>query len=179
MRIVFIDMHCINFVVNTFPQIKSGTKIKTFKHKFLVDYALSNGIEVCNYISQTEKTISRRDIKNLVLSERNLLLKEHNIVINYSYGDSNKIRPIFDINELQKEDFIIGYFYKKSHRDIIKTLPGHRVMFGNHFISINEPVDLDELGIEAFINEIDLSDNKFVNKYIKIKNDKHIVCPLL
>ena len=57
MRIVFIDLHCINFLVRPYIQIKSKNKVATYKHKFIIDYAMKEGIEVCNYITGKETTI--------------------------------------------------------------------------------------------------------------------------
>lgn len=181
MRIVFIDMHCVNFLTNVYSQIKSGMKVKTYKHRFIVDYALSNGIEVCSYITGKDTTspLNRRIfryINNININKR-LSLREHEVVIRKSYGNNAQIKAILDPSEIRDSDIVVGFFHKEIQRQIVPTLPGHRIMFGNHFIDINKPTDLAELGLEAFVNEIDLSDNLFANKYLNIRNVRQLVCP--
>lgn len=179
MRLVFIDMHCINFLTNVYSQIKSGMKIKTYKHKFIVEYALKNKIEILNYVSGLDTTNPWvRRMKKFSDSIK-LSVKESEFVITHNYGNNVGIHVITDPSIIRKDDIVIGYFYKKLQREIISGLNGYRVMMGNHFVSINSPSNLKKEGIDAFVNEIDLSDNHFVNKYLNTQDVKLITCPYI
>lgn len=179
MRIIFIDMHCINFLVRTFKQIRQNNKIATYKHKFILDYAMANNIQICNFISgkDTELPNKLRWLFKLN-SKRKISLWEHNYVMRKSFNQKLDILAITSPEDIKADDIVIGYFYKETQLETIKGLPGHKMIMGNHFVATNHPVDLDSLGIEGFINEIDLSDNAFVNKYINFSG-KHIVCPYI
>lgn len=181
MRIIFIDMHCVNFLTKTFRQIRMKSKTVPYKHKFLVDYALDHGIEICNYITgrdydiwglgRLKKTWGGFD------KSRSIALWEHNYVIRDSYGDKRRIRAIRNKDEIRRDDIIIGYLCKGYHLEILSELRGYKVLMGNHFISINQPVDLSEYHIHAFVNEIFLKENAFVKTYIQSPGVEHIVCP--
>lgn len=179
MRLVFIDLHCINFLLRPYDQIKANNKIATYKHKFILDYAFEHKIPVCNYISGKESTVPYKGAY-LVKHDKSkrLASAESKYVTRNSFEKPLNIILITDKNEIRADDIVIGYFYKESQRDLIKELPGHKVLMGNHFVSIDKPFDLDELNIEGFVNEIDLSDNKFINRYIKFSG-KYITCPYI
>lgn len=179
MRIVFIDMHCINFLVRTYKQIKQKNKIVTYKHKFILDYALANDIPVCSFITGKDTEISNK-LRRILKHDKSKRISvwEHSYVMRKSFSDKLNVLPIVNPADIKADDIVIGYFYKSSQLETIKSLTGHKMIMGNHFVSTNKPVDLDSLGIEGFINEIDLSDNTFVNKYIKYSG-KYIVCPYM
>ncbi len=177
MRLIFIDMHCINFLVRPYKQIKGKNQVATYKHKFILDYAFENNIPVCNYISGQDSEIPHKII-NLIKRNKSkkISLWEHNYVMQNSFPEKLNVIPLLKSEEIKSDDLVIGYIYKNIQHNIIKDLPGHKILMGNHFVAINNPINLDALGIEGFVNEIDLSDNKFVNEYIKYSG-KYIVCP--
>lgn len=190
MRLVFIDMHCINFLTNTYSQIKDGMKVKTYKHKFLIDYAINNQIHLANFISFNVSTNRSFRLKVLKLIFKNKLVnlfnnyisgiyyKEAKFVLDNSYGIKNGIEIITSHSDIKENDIIIGYLFDRNQLDVIKKIKnGHKVLMGNHFIAINQPYDLKENKIDAFVNEIDLSDNSFANKYLNSNGVKNIVCP--
>ena len=191
MRLVFIDMHCINFLTNTLFQIKGGTKVKTFKHKFLIDYALKNGIKIANYVTGTDTTninIMRlnaiaRKLGISFLMNRYILkrcVKEAQYVISHNYGTEADIATITNLNEIQPDDIIIGYLLEAKQRATLKSISHkHKVMMGNHFIAIDEAYNFHDAGIQALVNEIDVSDNLFVNKYLNTSGIKNIICPYI
>lgn len=182
MRIVFIDLHCINFLVRPYIQIKSKNKVATYKHKFIIDYAMKEGIEVCNYITGKETTIPSIARVSRILKydkEKKIARWEANYVMKHCFAPASNIKIITKKEDIRSDDIVIGYFYKKYQRDIIAGLNAQKIMMGNHFVEINEPVDLEKIGIKGFVNEIDLSDNPFVNAYIKIRPEKNIVCPYI
>ena len=51
------------------------------------------------------------------------------------------------------------------------------MVFGNHFVSISKPLDLNEAKVNAFVNEIDLTNNLFVKNYIKSDGCDSITLP--
>lgn len=179
MRLVFIDMHCINFLVRPYKQIKGKNQIATYKHKFILDYAFDHDIPVCNYISGQDSEMPHKIIE-LIKHDKNkkISLWEHNYVMSNSFTEKLNVKPILNPKEIRPDDLVIGYIYRNIQCAVIKDLPGHKIIMGNHFVAINNPIDLDTLGIEGFVNEIDLSDNKFVNEYIKYSG-KYIVCPYI
>lgn len=179
MRLVFIDLHLTNFLVRTYKQIKDGNKIATYKHKFILDYAINNNIEVCCYLSM-EKSCRRGFglYKNTPLVKM-IVLNEFEYVMQNSYEEKLPIKPITDKNEIIETDLVIGYLYDNRQLEIMRELNGIKVLMGNHFVAINQPINLDDYGIKAFVNEIDLSDNEFVNRYIYGKGIKHITAPYI
>lgn len=190
MRLVYIDMHCINFLTNTYSQIKGGTKVKTYKHRFIIDYALKNGIDVMNFVTgddSTKRGMGRiRKIVNLLgnslLHKRYIMacLKESKYVLDESYGKDSGIQMITDISQITQDDIVISYIFHEKQREVITRITkGHKVMMGNHFVALNEPYDLHEANIQAFVNEIDLSDNTFVKKYLNCEGIKNITCPYI
>lgn len=179
MRIVFIDLQCTNFLVRTYRQIKDGNKIATYKHKFIVDYATKNNIEICNYITMNKS--GRRGFKyykNLPIG-KNMVLSEFKYVMENSYEKVPPIVLITNKNEIREDDLVVGYLYDRSQLEVLKELKGIKVLMGNHFVAINEPINLNEYGVRAFVNEINLKNNNFVNKYIYGHNIAYLTAPYI
>ena len=176
MRIVFIDIHEINFLVRPYRQIKDGNQIATYKHKFVLDYAIKNGIELCSYLSMNKLNEEGSKALKWIVSRK--ILKKFNYVLRNSYAEPINIKPIINKNEIKDSDILIGYLYN-NQLEIMRELKGIKVLMGNHFVAINQPINLDDYGIKAFVNEIDLSDNEFVNRYIYGKGIKHITVPYI
>lgn len=179
MRIVFIDLQCINFLVRTYRQIKDGNKIATYKHKFIIDYAIKNNIEICNYITMNKS--SRKGFKyykKLPIGKK-MVLSEFKYVIENSYEEMLPIVLIMDKNEIREDDLVVGYLYDRSQLAVLKELGGIKILMGNHFVAINEPINLDDYGVRAFVNEINLKNNSFVNKYIHGHNIAYLTAPYI
>ena len=64
--------------------------------------------------------------------------------------------------DIKKDDIIVGYLVFPDTMSVIMKANCYKVVFGNHFVSINNQIDLGKIGVNAFVNEIDLSNNKFV-----------------
>lgn len=180
MRLVFIDLHLTNFLVRTYSQIKSGNMVKTYKHKFILDYAKANGIEVCNYISFKECSIrGARLVADVDAVYKRLVKYEATFVYNKSFAEQLTVKTITNKNYIKKTDIVIAYLYRPVQLEILKQLGGIHVLMGNHFVSINEPLNLAEYDIKAFVNEINLSENAFVRKFIYKGNAIDIICPYI
>ena len=179
MRIVFIDMHCNVLLTRPYSQIRKGTNSlpPLFKHKFILDYAHNNNIELYNFLSGEDSTLrGYRHFKKYDKYKR-IAHWEHNYVMKHSFSSELRIQAITDPQYIRDDDIVIGYIERPHHLNVMSHLNGHHVLMGNHFISINHPIDLKQSKIEAFINEIDLSKNAFVNKYFNLEGVKQIVCP--
>lgn len=181
MRIVYIDLHCVNFLLRPFAAIYNNNKIATYKHKFLIDYALANNIEICNYITGQNTSLCGifkfyKYFCKLIKSKKSNIF-ESNLVIKKNFGNSHKIKMLTDATEIRKDDIVVCYLYSHYQLDVIKTLPGKKICFLNHFISVNEKMDFDYYGIDAIVNEVDLSENEFFLKNFKYDNAKIIICP--
>ena len=188
MRIVFIDMHCINFLTNTYGQIVGGTKVKTYKHRFIIDYALKNKIKVANLVTgmdSTKKGITRKNkIANKLgfpnMDQTGACVEECQYVLDESYGKDSGIEIITDFEKIREDDIVFAYLFNDKQRMYLdKIKKGHKVVMGNHFVALNEPYDLHKTNVEAFVNEIDLSDNEFVRKHLKSDGIKNITCPYI
>ena len=178
MRLVFIDMHRINFLTKTYSMLKLDDKIPKAKHRFLLDYAMEQGIEICDFV--TGLGVSIRVWKRIAKWDRNKILScyEAKYVFGKNFPETD-VKILKKAEEIQDDDIVIGYFFDPITMNIFKTLPGHKVLMSNHFVAINAPVDLTEMGIEAFVSEIDLENNEFVNRYIKHDGIKMITCPYI
>lgn len=190
MRVIFVDMHCVNFLTNTLNQIRGGTRVKTFKHRFLVDYALNHRIEVATIVTGTDTTdplltrecnlAKKLGLEFLNAHIKKRCVKEAEFVIKECYGENAAINILSDYSDIRPDDIILGYIFKDQQRQALKMIKvGHKVMMGNHFVALNEGYDLHNANIEAFVNEIDLDENVFVNKYINTSGIKNIVCPYI
>lgn len=176
MRIVIVDMHRINFLVRTYSMLKVDDKIVKAKHRFLIDYALKEGIPICNYVTGRGYEIRGAKYLSKVFGKKTIAKYEAKYVLKKNFPSTN-INIIGKTEEIKSDDIVIGYFFDELTRNIIAELPGHKVLMSNHFVAINESMDLTKWGVEAFVSEINLDNNDFVNRYIKHDNIKMITCP--
>lgn len=167
MRIIFINLHKINFLLNTYDQIQSGWAVKTYKHKFFLDYLIKQEIEVINFIS-SDKEIGKE------INEANYVYRENG----YTKG---VIKNIFKnkINEIKSTDILIVYFHYFQGYIISKKINCKKILFGNHFIRVKKGqyFNLKKDGFLAFINEVDVRENKFVKKFFNIEDIYVITFP--
>lgn len=173
MRIIFIDLHCDEFLVRHLGRIMGKNKVKCFKHQFILRYFLDNGYEVRNLITDKGTTAGFPYRKFTNMSSKCKLLES------YFVEKKNKLPIIksIDEGEIKPTDIVVGYLVKSYQLPIFAKIRCYKMIFGNHFISISQPLDLEELGINAFVNEIDLTNNNFVNLYIKNKKCDSIILP--
>ena len=154
-------------------RIMANNQIKSFKHQFVLRYFLNNDYEVRNLITDKGTsagfpyrkftTHSRwcRTLESIFVEKKN----------NLPY-----IKPI-TLDAILPTDVVIGFLVKPYQIPIMSSLNCFKIVFGNHFISIAKPLDLDKTGVHAFVNEIDLSNNAFVNRYINNKHCDNITLP--
>ena len=176
MRFLIVDMHRINFLVRTYSMLKVDDRIVKAKHRFLIDYALKEGIPICDYITRKGCSIRGARYLSKVFGWKALVQYETKYVLRKNYPNIN-IDIIDKAEEIKDDDIVIGYFFDELTRSVFAELPGHKVLMSNHFVAINDPVDLTKWGVEAFVSEINLDNNEFVNRYIKHDNVKMITCP--
>lgn len=164
-RFVFINLQETNFLVTTYYSIKNGWKVKTFKHRFLLDYLIQNGYEIINYIVPGEAPIE--DVK-----------KECEIVYDAN-GLTNLVTNIFDDKQIKKTDILIVYFHYYDQYLAGQKVDCFKVCMGNHFIRVDGQHDLAKDGYDVFVNEVDLSENEFVNYYFNVSGVENVLCPYI
>ena len=177
MRLVFIDIHTNFFLIRNFKMIIYGSKVVTYKHKFILDYAFNNNIEICSLITGLKSTmpiyqriVPKDKYKIGAKFEMNYVLKKNALEKNIK---------IIDVCDIRKDDIVVAYLYQAYQLDLIKKFDCIKVLMGNHFVSINNPINLSEIGVNAFVNEIDLGQNDFVRKFINTIGVKAIACPYI
>ena len=167
MRIVFINLHHNNFLLNNYYQIVSNYKIKTYKHKYLLDYFISQNIEILNYIisNNTDELEDEKKKAEYVFS--------NNCIAN------DTITNVFDKEEIKKTDVCLVYFHNFKEYIVSKNFDCYKVLMSNHFIRVKKGqyFNLKEDGFSAFVCETDLSRNAFVNTYFNLEGIKLILCP--
>lgn len=166
MRLLFLDLHNNNFLVNTFSQIKAGIKIKTFKHGFLLDYFIKQGIEVCDLVTGTDFE-KEKELAEYVFGENKI--------------EPGSIRFLSRFDAVDERDVCIVYFHNFHEFTFARKLECKKVLMGNHFVRIKSGqfFDLFEEGYNAFVNETDVSDNPFVKEYFNTKDVKLVICPYI
>lgn len=173
MRIIIIDLHCNDFFVRQMERIMANNKVKSFKHQFVLRYFLKNNYGVYNLITE-RGTTAHFPLGRLTRNSRFCKKLES------FYVERKNNLPIIktiSVKDIKPSDIVIAFLVKPYQIPLIDTLNCYKMVFGNHFISIAKPVDLDEADINAFVNEIDLSNNEFVNRYINNKKCDNITLP--
>lgn len=172
-RIIFINIASTNFLVQTYGDIKIGRKVKTYKHRFLLKYLIENGYEVLNLV--TGKSESSNFIKRFVRNSK----KYNQYVSNFVMRRNSlcTIPVLTNYSDIRKNDIVIAFLGLSDQIDVLSHIDCYKLVFGNHFIKINEKIDFRKYKINAFVNEIDLSNNKFVNKYFGVECVDPIIVP--
>lgn len=173
MRVVFIDLHCNDFLVRHLGRIMADNQVKSFKHQYLLRYFIERGYDIRNLI--TEQGTKALFPIGYFTTRSNFLRKLESFFVERK-NNLPRIKTI-KTQDVLDTDILIAFLVYPNQISIIGGLNGYKVVFGNHFISINNPVDLNESGINAFVNEVNLSKNGFVQKYINISNCDNIILP--
>lgn len=172
-RIIFINIASTNFLVHTYSDIKIGRKVKTYKHRFLLKYLLESGYEVFNLV--TERSTSPNIIKRVIKNSK----KYNQYVSNFVMGRNGlcAIPILTNYSDIRKNDILIAFLEQSDQINALSHVDCYKLVFGNHFIKINEKIDLGKYRVNAFVNEIDLSNNNFVNKYLGVELIDPIIVP--
>ena len=173
MRIVIIDLHCNDFFVRHMGRIMSNNQVKSFKHQFLLRYFLEKGYEVRNLITKTGTTAHFPYHK---LTKRSRYCRK----MESCYVEKKNGLPYIKTiaaSEINKTDVVIGFLVYPNQIKVMENWDCYKMIFGNHFISISKPIDLDNANVNAFVNEIDLSNNEFVKHYIQSQRCQNITLP--
>lgn len=140
MRIVFINLHCNDFLVRTCA--KNLRRVKSFpKHKFILEYLCNHGYEVANYIDERGSSFCRY---HLVAEHRMLYRyfshqreKECQKVWKINGLDSRKIQILTKPEQLREGDIIICYLHFPA--SIAMNLQGYpQIVALLHFYGISE-----------------------------------------
>lgn len=171
-RIIYINAHDNEFLMRNLIRIMTNNKVKSFKHQFIIDYLLTKGYTVYNLL-----------IRQKNMFERTLPMKSYIVRCFDSWYvervNKRKHMPILTLKDIRPTDIVIGYLVYPYQLEVLKHCNCYKVLFGNHFISISEPVSLKESGVHLFANEIDLTTNDFVKKYMDVKGVKPLLVPYI
>lgn len=172
-RIIFIDLQNNGFLLRNVDSIKHFNKLKTYKHKYLLEFANKNHLKIFNYIPATASTGIKGNIfdSNFV---KTLLCKY--VLI------KNKLNPfgikvIHNIEFIENDDIVIAYYYNVEQMKHVKFFDCVKVVMGQHFIALSSSPNLAEQNIDYFVNEIQLSNNQFINKYFNLDGVQSIIMP--
>lgn len=172
-RIIFIDIHCNDFFVRHSGRIIGKNHVKSFKHQFLLNYFYENGYEVCNYITRNGTRIRGR----FRMFTKNRIGRYLESIFVEKVNHLPHFKVLTNKHKITPNDIVIGYLVFDYQIDILNELVCYKVLFGNHFISTNNSLDLKNLGINAFVNEIDLSNNEFVTTYFNLNGVDNLIVP--
>ena len=165
MRVIFINLHDTNFLVKPFWSLILRHKVRTFKHKFLLDYAVQHNIKVFDYVLCSRCTTKFQRIRNFFKA---LFVIRFN---GYKHGQ-------IDITEhINADDCIIAYSHYDEQLDIFPLIQATKVVMGNHFIRIGKNTNLSQLGVSYYANEIDVTKNAFVQKHYDLSDVHPILMP--
>ena len=172
-RIIFIDIHCNDFFVRHYGRIIGKNHVKSFKHQFLLDYFHKNGYEVCNYITR----YGTRNTGRFRIFAKSRIGRYLESIFVEKVNHLPHFKVLTNKQKITPNDIVIGYLVFDYQIDVLKKLVCYKVLFGNHFISVNNPLSLEKLGINAFVNEIDLSNNEFVRAYFNLNGVDNLIVP--
>ncbi len=173
-RIIFIDLHCNDFYVRHIGRIIGRNHIKSYKHQFLLKYFHDNGYEVYNYITEEGSRLLSSRLRAFIKHRSYRYLE--NLFVQKVNGLPH-IKVLTDKKKIRPDDIVVAYLVYGYQIDILNKCNCYKVLFGNHFISINSPLDLKKAGINAFVNEVDLSGNEFVSTYFNAKEADNLITP--
>lgn len=170
-RIIFINLEETNFLVRTFSAIIHKRYVKTYKHQFVLRYLQNNGYEILN-LSKKESTIPF--LKYIINTKLFKQLKMNYVT---KHNSLKHIPVITNISEIKKNDIVCAYLVYDDQLELLKEMKCYKLLFGNHFISINEKLNLKDYGVNSFVNEIDLSHNDFVKENLGLNDIDSIILP--
>lgn len=173
MRITFVNLHLNVFFVMPLDQLIRKAKLKTFKHKFLLDYLLGQKYDVYNYITEFGFTYFKNRLPEIF--RKFVSFSESSYVLNRNELKGVKLLKSLDI--LTPEDIIIVHYYYPDQMSAMSSVKAKKIVLGNHFIKLSYDRDFEKQGIDYFVNEIDLSNNIFINKYFNLKNVALLILP--
>lgn len=165
MRIVYINLHNINFLVKTYSQIINNYNIVSYKHKFILDAFINRGYEIVNLL------LCNKDEVEDEIRKANLVYKEN--------GIDEKIITITNVDEVRSDDLCIVYFHYFNGYLESKKLSCRKILMGNHFIRVKkgQRFNLYEDGFETFVNEAGVESNDFVKTFFNLDRIKNIIMP--
>ncbi len=172
MKIIFLDLHNTNFLVRPLKQIIYRNKIKSFKHKFLLDYAINRHMKVYDLILQKKYPAGPKGF-----FYRTFVREMAAVTLCLNGYKKNQISLLNVCDTIQDDDIVIAYSHNEEQLRYLEQLQCKKVVMGNHFIKIGKYSDLSALGVNAYVNEINIAHNEFINLYYTLDNVKPLVMP--
>lgn len=166
MRIIFYDIKDNVFLLKTYDNIINRINIKTMKDCAILRKALSDkSTELLNYVPIKKKQEAAKErFKSLVTYLENGI-------------DINRIRIISNLSEVKQNDIYLAWYYYPSHMRVLKDIKCKKVVMGQHFISLPFNGDFSSMGVNWFVNQIDVSKNEFINHFFNLENVNIITLP--
>lgn len=166
MRIIFYDIKDNVFLLKTYDNIINRINIKTMKDCAILRKALSDkSTELLNYVPIKKKQEAAKErFKSLVTYLENGI-------------DINRIRIISNLSEVKQNDIYLAWYYYPSHMRVLKDIKCKKVVMGQHFISLPFNGDFSSMGVNWFVNQIDVSQNEFINHFFNLENVNIITLP--
>ena len=158
MRIIFYDIKDNVFLLKTYDNIINRINIKTMKDCAILRKALSDkSTELLNYVPIKKKQEAAKErFKSLVTYLENGI-------------DINRIRIISNLSEVKQNDIYLAWYYYPSHMRVLKDIKCKKVVMGQHFISLPFNGDFSSMGVNWFVNQIDVSQNEFINHFFNLE----------
>lgn len=172
-RIIFIDIQDTNFLVCTFSALRNGRLVKTHKYQYLIRYLQDQNYEVRSLAVHK----SKKPFLKYFLNTKFALQQMMNYVTKQNH--LKYIPIITNFSEIRENDIVCGFIVYSQQFQTLKNLKCYKLLFGNHFICLNEKEDLNACGINGFVNEIDLLNNKFVNDNLGYEGVDTIITPYI
>lgn len=166
MRVIFIDLHCNGFVLNTFTSLLVKRHIAT-RHKFLVQGLLKQGVDVYNYVTLNGTTLPSEHWSSKITAKLNYRRKEAEYVLKRNGLDKIKCITTEDKFIFHENDIIIMYSRFDYNQCEVEIPKGIKVIDFTHFYGGNkEAKTIKEANFQYYLCEIDLSKfSKLFNNY--------------
>lgn len=187
MRVVFINLHGNVFYTRTAWQYITK-KSSAPKHRYILNYMIDNGYEVCNYVNNSGFTLCGLDtvVNGIGNSKVKKLMSkfrffEYKIVMFLNEIDSKKITLIKTANEIKEDDIVLTYTHFKEQIECMRVLSGTKVVSLLHFYGDSEISSLlEKSNVKYFYAEANLSKYSVLfKKNFKWFNGEFFILPFV
>lgn len=180
MRVVFVNLHCNEFLVKTASKYIFKQAI-AIKHKYLLDYLLNDtDFEVCSYVNKNGTSIASnlpRFLMKILIACRFLESKW----ILRKNGIHKRITILKNINEINSDDIVILYQLYAERSPELGKVKAFKVMSMLHFFGTQVNSDaIQQCGPDLLVNECDLKSHcELFRKYYSWYQNEIIVHPFV
>lgn len=164
MRIVFVNIHCNDFILKTVAKRLTKRSFSP-KHKYLLDYLLDNGYEVACYVNKRGNFLmSNFGGKGSGLLSLNRF-NEFNYVLRKSGFGKNSIKLIRTPEQIREDDIVIYYSLWESQFDGCEQTKAFKAVSMIHFYGDKKQSSyVEKCNPDILFAEADLSKNSEIFK---------------